>query len=777
MTRFNQQVAAENLPQMLPAESGRRSVLQVVWSRRMIVLLTILVLTVGSFAYVELATPVYLSGARIQVQQAMPSKLVAPDEATGQTDTRTRLYTECEIIRSTQVLNAALQAQGNADLATFRSDPKKSLDYLIKHVTVTVGKQDDLITVAFESEFPDDIPRIVNAIVTSYTEFQSLHRRETAREVLAILNREKTVRDGDLTGSLQAMLNFKKEHSELGFGGGERGNIIVQRLERLSNAMTEAELSLLEAKADHDALAAIQGGSSDVSAAVTPTAVTDWLSAMTSYTGRQATSAPAVDPGRKDVDKAAQIRRFLETKRATGKVVVGAGQDETGRLQAELSDLQLKLETLKREFPASNPAVQTVESSIKTISQQIIDHENQAAALEVAIVEQDYKSAQERMAHISAAYDKQLKEAQRLNQTMIQYAPLESAYEQSKKLVEIIDNQLRELNMTEEVGAMNIRPIEPCSRPEKPYKPDKPRIVGVCCGVGLLLGVGLAMLRDWRDPRLTGAEQISAVVGAPVMAMLPEQKTKRGQVEGNFGRSVLEFPRSPVAEVYRGLRTSLILGMADIKAKTILVTSPGPKEGKSTLISNLAVAMAQAGQRTIVLDADFRQPSQHEIFKISNDSGLSTALQNGQDYEKAIIPSEQPGLDILPAGPIPAQPSELLGGRAFLEIVRKLSEKYDLVLIDSPPVTAVADSLILSARSDVTLLVLRAGQSHRNLAEETRKSLAGVGANVCGVVVNGVSPKKLRHGYYSDYSATPAEAVIPEEPFAIDTAQDGKGKA
>jgi capsular exopolysaccharide synthesis family protein len=260
------------------------------------------------------------------------------------------------------------------------------------------------------------------------------------------------------------------------------------------------------------------------------------------------------------------------------------------------------------------------------------------------------------------------------------------------------------------------------------------------------------------------------------MAMLPELKTKRGQVEAEFGRSMLEFPRSPVAEGYRGLRTSLILGMVDLEAKTILVTSPGTQEGKSTLISNLAVAMAQAGQRTLVLDADFRHPRQHEIFKVSNDSGLSAVLQNGLDFDKVIVPTEQSGLDILPAGPTPSQPSELLGGRAFLEMVRKLSEKYDLILIDSPPVTAVADSLILSARSDVTLLVLRSEHSRRNLAEEMRKSLAGVGANVCGVVVNGIASKKLRHGYYSDYSATPPGPSNLADPFATQTVEDGKDK-
>ena len=770
MMRFNQQPVGEN-PSAMPAmaaqaETGRRGMLQIIWSRRLVVLITTLVLTAGSFAYVQLATPVYMSGARLQVQQAIPKPL-AQEEANGQTDSRTRLFTECEIIRSTVVLNDALAAQGIADLPTFKRDSRKSLEYLMKHVATSVGKLDDLVTVTFESEFPDDVPLVVNAIVTAYTEFQTRNRRDTANVVLAILANEKRARDTDLGESLRAMLSFREKHSELGFGGGERGNIIVQRLERLSSALTEAELALVEAKANHDALATIQAGASEGS----PAGVMDWLKALSSYSGSQTAFGPRMDGARKEADKTAQIRQFFETKRATGKVVVG-GQDEGARLQAELSDLNLRLEALKRDYPSSDPSVQAVESTIKSVTQQINDRD----ALEVAIIEQEYKSAQDRMAYIAAAYDRQLKEAQRLNQTVTQYTPLESAYEQSKKLVDVIDSQLRELNMTREVVAMNIRVVEPCSKPEKPDKPDKPRIVGVCCGLGLLLGVGLAMLRDWRDPRLTTVQEIAGAVGLPVMAMLPELKTKRGAVEANFGRRVLEFPHSPVAEAYRGLRTSLILGMADVKAKTILVTSPGAQEGKSTLISNLAVAMAQAGQRTLVLDADFRQPRQHEIFKISNGSGLSTVLRNGEDFEKAIVPTEQAGLDILPAGPAPDQPSELLGGRAFLQMVNQLREKYDLVLIDSPPVTAVADSLILSARSDATLLVLRVEHSHRNLAEEACKSLAGVGANVCGVVVNGVSPKKLRHGYYADYSGKPPEAGNPADPFAPPTTGGGKDK-
>ncbi len=169
------------------------------------------------------------------------------------------------------------------------------------------------------------------------------------------------------------------------------------------------------------------------------------------------------------------------------------------------------------------------------------------------------------------------------------------------------------------------------------------------------------------------------------------------------------------------------MGAGERMARTILVTSPGEQEGKSTLISNLAVALAQSGQRTLVLDADFHQPCQHTIFRLSNEVGLSSVLGNGGQLNGAILRSEQPGLDVLPAGPAPEHPSELLSRRGYLEVLRRLGEQYDVVLIDSPPVTAVADTLILAARSDATLLVLRGavapahGRGGVPIADERRR--------------------------------------------------------
>ena len=174
-----------------PPETGRRGVLRIIWNRRMIVLVSTLVLTVGSFAYVELATPLYVGGARLLVQQQLP-KVLAPTDSPMPGDMRNGLYTECEVIRSWQVLNDALQSQGVAALPTFKNDTKEALSYMMRHLTVTPGKQDDLITVAFETPYPDDVPKVVTAVVDAYTTFQTAHRRDIARDVRDILERERT---------------------------------------------------------------------------------------------------------------------------------------------------------------------------------------------------------------------------------------------------------------------------------------------------------------------------------------------------------------------------------------------------------------------------------------------------------------------------------------------------------------------------------------------------------------------------------------------------------
>ncbi len=227
--------------------------------------------------------------------------------------------------------------------------------------------------------------------------------------------------------------------------------------------------------------------------------------------------------------------------------------------------------------------------------------------------------------------------------------------------------------------------------------------------------------------------------------------TQKNQAIVERGQKVHLKPKSIAAEAYRTVRTAIFFGVPKGKAKTILVTSPAPGNGKSTLASNLAITMAKAGQKTLIIDADFRKPMQHSIFEIDREKGLSSVLTGALTLNEAIEASHIDGLDILARGQEVPNPSEMLNSNAFMEILNDLLLRYDRLIIDSPPVTAVADRQILAAISDITLLVLRAEHSTRKLSQQTMDNLLSVGGYVLGAIVNDVSRKQGHYGYYSGY--------------------------
>jgi capsular exopolysaccharide synthesis family protein len=215
------------------------------------------------------------------------------------------------------------------------------------------------------------------------------------------------------------------------------------------------------------------------------------------------------------------------------------------------------------------------------------------------------------------------------------------------------------------------------------------------------------------------------------------------------GQEIQLRPRSDVAEAYRTVRTAIYFGGVDSKSpKTILVTSPAPGDGKSTLISNLAIAIAQAGRRVLLIDADTRRPMQHKMFKMAESPGLSSVLIGKCKFADAVQKTSIDKLEILQCGPLPHNPAEILNSQAFLDLLHEVSGIYDQVLIDSPPVMPVTDARILAASCDATVLVVRAEKSTRRLAEHARDAIVGVGGSLIGVVVNDVPRGQAGYGYY-----------------------------
>ena len=211
-------------------------------------------------------------------------------------------------------------------------------------------------------------------------------------------------------------------------------------------------------------------------------------------------------------------------------------------------------------------------------------------------------------------------------------------------------------------------------------------------------------------------------------------------------------PKSPVAEAYRILRTNLNFVAVDKPFKSVMVTSAGPAEGKSTTMANLGVAMAQAGVKTLVVDCDMRRPRQHKIFELPNTKGFTNLLADrGIALEEVIRDTAVPGLKVITSGPIPPNPSELLASKQVKSVIEELESRFQLVLFDSPPVVAVADAAILASQVDGVLVVIRAHQTKQNLAESAKNLLDKASANIIGIVLNGIPMSGEDYYYYYYY--------------------------
>lgn len=219
----------------------------------------------------------------------------------------------------------------------------------------------------------------------------------------------------------------------------------------------------------------------------------------------------------------------------------------------------------------------------------------------------------------------------------------------------------------------------------------------------------------------------------------------------NYTLLTLISPKSPISEAFRTLRTNIQFSNIDGQLKTILFTSAGPGEGKSSTVANMAVALAQTGKNVLVIDADLRNPSQHKVFGLHNREGVSTTLVSSFECLEHVQPSQQEGLDVLAAGPIPPNPAELLGSKRMKQLLQEAIEAYDLVLIDTPPTIAVTDSSVLAQIVDGVVLIISSGEVSRDYALRAKEQLEKVGAKIIGAVLNKVEMKSKEHYYYYYY--------------------------
>lgn len=304
---------------------------------------------------------------------------------------------------------------------------------------------------------------------------------------------------------------------------------------------------------------------------------------------------------------------------------------------------------------------------------------------------------------------------------------------------------------------------------EVPTAPSSPRILlnTVLAGlIGLLIAAAIAFVVEHLDDTLKTASDVEATLGASTLGLVAKMKGNRGRSE-IYRLVTLVYPRSSAAESYRTLRANIEFASVDKPMKTLLVTSPSQGEGKTTTAANLAVAFAQAGKRTVLLDADLRKPGVHRIFNLANRRGLTSLLQ-APDVSPGSISQEtdQDGLQIITSGPLPPNPAELLGSDRFHAILQQLGEEFDIVVLDSPPVSSVADGAILASIADATIVVVQAGRTKSGHAGHAREALAKAGARVLGSVINQVPKRSVENFYYYYGSYGETDMVLMPKPPA-----------
>jgi capsular exopolysaccharide synthesis family protein len=335
----------------------------------------------------------------------------------------------------------------------------------------------------------------------------------------------------------------------------------------------------------------------------------------------------------------------------------------------------------------------------------------------------------------------------------------------------VLKEQVAQLQVNGAAATSGVEFVTPAQPPISASSPKPLRDALLGLAAGLVLGLGVAFLRDSLDDALSSKESAELLGAAPVLAMVPLVNSWKKRGEAVVASS--SEPTSPVAEAYRSLRTSLQFARQAHNLKILLVTSPCSAEGKTSTLANLGAVFAQAGERVALVSSDMRRPRLGEFFELAEQSGMSTVLLGQQTLEEAMQPVR--GYDclwLLGAGPIPPNPAELLNGPRAQEVFAALRENFDLVLVDSPPVLPVTDAMVLSKYADGTLIVVAAGQTKRTQLQRTTERFAQAKSFVVGVVLNEVSKQSnygggYGYGYghpYGSYQSDPSPVGVPTQP-------------
>jgi capsular exopolysaccharide synthesis family protein len=727
-------------PQPELAESGGLTALglvQIAWQRRMLVLVGVVVsLVLGTLYYLQ-STAIYQATAQVLVVRKRAEMGLA-----GSATVEDYVSTQQVLIKSPKIINRAIKRGKLDELRSFQNQNVDVADAIAARLNVTRNKSvgmaggNNVLDLSFRAEVPRDCMEVLDNITMAYKDFLDEMYRDMSDDTLKLVTEARDGMTGDLAEKKAAYAKFRNQ-SPLLVKHGDKGATV--RLDQLNQIDTElTTLSLRKAKLLGQLEAIADAKKNGSSRAV--------LLAMLSDV-----SARSEGDGSKH----------------------GAGMG----LAEHLFALRSEEQKLLKKFGPNHPMVQAVRDQIEYAK---LHFSGPAAAWQEAVGESGSKDAaasdpveqfvqylklhlaqvENQETRVKKLFDSAYSLAHKQTKFELEDETRRKEIDQMNSLVDGTVKRLSEINLAKNTGSggFEAQVIAPPSL-GKQVSPrilfGIPVVVGVAVVMGFMAGVGLAYLAELTDRSFRSPEDIRRRLGLPLVGYIPRHRPEPEAIrQKEEGECTLDpslcthyKPKSANAEAFRGLRTALYFSTASEGYKILQVTSPNPGDGKSTVTGNLAISIAKSGKRVILIDADLRKPRVHKLFGIEAAVGLASVIQGTCTPEAATQEcAAVSGLSLMPCGPIPSNPAEMLTSPRFQELLKSLSEQYDFVLVDTPPLLAVTDPGVVATRVDGTVLTVRITKNGRPGVIRAKDILDSLGARMLGVVVNGTGDRSQSYG-------------------------------
>ncbi len=690
--------------------------------RRWILISVFFVVTLGVAAYVFIKAPVYRATALLLIEPSKPNltafkSVYDPTMNDGDFNRRTFLETQYKLILCTPLVEKTFDRFRFGNKEPFR-EAKDPVAQFKKCFSVTPIHRTRLAEVAFEWTDPELAAKVVDFHINEYLADYRQRRLGVSQEGLAALRKRAEELRPKVEEKAQALHQFMVENNIVSLEKSQ--DIIVERMQALNRTLTETERQRIQAE--------------------------------TRY---------------RNIAQAVASNRSLERM---PEIV----ESETIRdLKLEYIRAKQECDNLSNRFGPNHPEAQATLAKLKSISEKM---ENEILHV-LSAAEAEYERALKQESELAAALQEQEGRVMAFNQKSVEYNILKESSVAINSTYASITKLTEEIEITIAAGSEedNIFIISSPRVPTRPIKPRKLLSLALAVLAGLLLGTGLCFFVEYLDTTIKTKDDAERLLGSPVMGYVPPIQVGRDHKKGNGKRPVelltLEAPHSALAEAFRSIRTALTFSNAGRGMKTLLLTSSVPMEGKTLVSLNLGIVLAKTGKKVLLVDADMRRPRLSRVFTRKGGHGLSTLLVGGAGatLDAAIQPTDLENFHLLPSGPVPPNPAELLGGERMARLIAELCDRYDHILFDTPPVVNATDAAVLSQRVHCVLLIVRAFSTQQDLVIRARDILHGARGNLVGIILNSVDvPKGGRYSHYyyphHDYYGDPEEVTVGPNP-------------